>query len=398
MAKLHPILVRGLLFATLAATTCGVAVALSWQSQPTTHQSTKQTASLPQASPAIVLPPEIASEPVIARTEKQKSPAVAGSATFPTNIQPNSQTEPLSVHPNEQENAQTQPFGAKPESQPQDTKGSSSFTPNSGSENASSPVPTTGEASENGGSPQNVSIEQQVATFPTPTEFQAKIVKQVKLASPDKIIALTFDDGPSPHNTLRVLDILKKNDIKATFFWVGQELKSYPKIAQQVVAEGHAIGNHTWHHSYRHMDERTSAHELDDTADLIYKTTGVTTTIFRPPGGILNNGVADYAKKKNYAIVMWSNDPMDYRPLPAQRLFNNVIRKAQPGGIVLMHDGGGRHAATVEALPQIIAKLKELGYKFVTVPELLEMKAKEQPGVLATTKLSDSPPSPTSQP
>jgi peptidoglycan/xylan/chitin deacetylase (PgdA/CDA1 family) len=353
---------------------------------------------LSQASPVIALPPERDSEPVIARTEKQRSAAVEGSAKSPISVQPNSQTQPSSLNPSEQENAKAQPFGGKLDTQQQNTTSSSSLTPNRGSESTTSPVPRAGEASENGVNTQNVSVEQPVATFPTPTEFQSKIVKQVKLVGSDKVIALTFDDGPSPQNTLRVLEILKKNDIKATFFWVGQQLQAYPKIAQQVVTEGHAIGNHTWHHSYRHMDERTAAGELDDTADLIYKTTGVTTTIFRPPGGILDNGVADYAKKKNYAIVMWSNDPMDYRPLPAQKLVNNVIRKAKPGGIVLMHDGGGRHAATVEALPQIIAKLKELGYKFVTVPELLDMKAKEQPGELATTKVSDLPPSPASQP
>lgn len=397
MAKLHPVLVRGLLFAALAAITCGVVVGLSWQSKQPTHWSTKQIASWPQASP-IALPPPMDSEPVIAGTKKQKSAAVEESAKFPISLQPNSQTQLSNLNPSEQENAKDQPLNAKLESQPQSNTASSSLPPARVSENATLPAPTAGKASENRVSAQNMLVTQQVAIFPTPTEFQAKIVKQVKLVGPDKIIALTFDDGPSPQNTLRVLEILKKNDIKATFFWVGQELQAYPKIAQQVVAEGHAIGNHTWHHSYRHMDARTAARELDDTADLIFKTTGVITTIFRPPGGILDNGVADYAKKKNYAILIWSNDPMDYRPLPAHKLVKNTIRKAKSGDIVLMHDGGGHHAATVEALPQIIAKLKELGYKFVTVPELLGMKAKEQPEVLATTKLSDSPPSRTSRP
>jgi chitin deacetylase len=78
------------------------------------------------------------------------------------------------------------------------------------------------------------------------------------------------------------------------------------------------------------------------------------------------------SSKKN-AIVMWSNDPMDYRPLPAHQLVNNVIRKAHPGAIVLMHDGGGNHPATVQALPQIITKLTQQGYKFVTIPQLLKM-------------------------
>jgi peptidoglycan-N-acetylglucosamine deacetylase len=371
------------MFLALAATACGVAVGLSWQSKQPTPQSAKVTASAPQVSPVIALPPEIASQPVIAPTGKHKSTAVEESQKFPFRFKPNFISQLPSLNPSGQENATAQ---------------RSSLNPDSRTQNETSRGKTTGQSSGNGVSTPNLSGGQQVATFATPTEFQAKIVKQVKLTDQDKVVALTFDDGPSPRNTLQVLEILKKNNVKATFFWVGQELQFYPKIAQQVVAAGHAIGNHTWHHSYRRMDEQTAARELDDTANLIYKTTGVTTTLFRPPGGILDNGVADYAKKKNNSIIIWSNDPMDYRPLPGHKLVNNVIRKAQPGCIVLMHDGGGNHAATVEALPQIIAKLKELGYKFVTVPELLEMKAKEQSGVMATRQLSDSPPSPTSQP
>ena len=143
-----------------------------------------------------------------------------------------------------------------------------------------------------------------------------------------------------------------------------------------MVAEGDAIGNHTWSHSYQKMDYITAGREIDDTAAIIYKTTGVKTFFFRPPGGILTNGVADYAKKKNYVLVMWSNDPMDYRPLPAEKLLANVLRKVKSGDIILMHDGGGKHSATIKALPDIIAKLKQQGYKFVTVPELLTMAAK----------------------
>jgi chitin deacetylase len=146
------------------------------------------------------------------------------------------------------------------------------------------------------------------------------------------------------------------------------------------------------------MNETAAAHEIEDTAELIYKTTGVKTSVFRPPGAILNNGVFDYAKKENYVTVMWSVDSIDYRPLTPQKIFNNVIRKAKPGGIVLMHDGGGNRSATVEALPQIIAKFKELGYSFVTVPELLEKNNKEQSGVIAKKQLSDSPISPITKP
>ena len=198
-------------------------------------------------------------------------------------------------------------------------------------------------------------------------------MKEISLAKNDKVIALTFDDGPWPVSTLQVLDILKKERIKATFFVLGQPLQNYPQIAQQVVSQGHAIGNHTWHHWYHKLDATTSAQEIETTAALIYKTTGIKTYLFRPPGGLLNNGVADYAKKKKYFIALWSADSTDYNRPSVANLVKNVLKDARPGGMVLMHDGGGDRSNTVKALPIIIAQLKNQGYKFVTVPELLEI-------------------------
>jgi len=219
-------------------------------------------------------------------------------------------------------------------------------------------------------------LERQTRTelihFSIPKQFQGQTLKEIKVSSKDKVIALTFDDGPWPRSTVQILEILKKNKIKATFFMVGEPLQEYPQIAQKVAASGHAIGNHTWHHWYHHMNEATAAREVEDTEALIYKITGVKTSLFRPPGGILNNGVADYAKKQGYFIAMWSSDSIDYRPLSAAQVRHNVLKNARPGGMVLMHDGGGDRSHTVKALPQIIAELKKRGYKFVTVPELLE--------------------------
>lgn len=207
-----------------------------------------------------------------------------------------------------------------------------------------------------------------------PAPFQGTIISEAKLSSPDKAIALTFDDGPWPKTTAQVLNILKQNHVKATFFWIGQAVQDSPQIAQQVVAEGHAVGNHTWHHWYRQMDKATAAREIDRTAEVIYKTTGVRTSLFRPPGGILNNGVADYAKKHKYVVAMWSPKACEFTRHPFGQIFVNcVLMSAKPGGIVLLHDGGGNHT-TVQALPQIIYGLKKRGYRFVTVPELLEMQ------------------------
>lgn len=209
-----------------------------------------------------------------------------------------------------------------------------------------------------------------------PSQFQGTTLREAKLDSQHKAIALTFDDGPWPKTTKQILDILKENNIKATFFWVGRYLQTYPDIGKQVAAAGHAIGNHTWNHQYLKYNEDGAAREIDRTSSLIEELTGIQTSIFRPPGGILNNGLAAYAQKKNYAVVMWSADSFDWRTL-TESLMDNVMRQAKSGGIVLMHDGGGNRARTVKALPDIIARLRKEGYIFVTVPELLKMQEQE---------------------
>ncbi len=214
--------------------------------------------------------------------------------------------------------------------------------------------------------------------YSVPQRFQGATIAEAKLSQGQKVIALTFDDGPWIGSTAKVLDILKKNNIKGTFFVVGQMLKEHPELGQRIVTEGHVIANHTWTHRYHFMNPQVAAYEVDSTSDLIYKTTGVKTTLFRPPGGIMNNGVAAYARNQKYTIVMWSADSVDYSRPPVSRLIRNVTRASKPGGIVLMHDGGGNRSHSVEALPQIIDYFKKQGYSFVTIPELLEMQNKDQ--------------------
>ncbi len=223
-------------------------------------------------------------------------------------------------------------------------------------------------------------------SFNVPARFQGATINQATLSKNDKVIALTFDDGPWPDSTVEVLNILQKNDIKATFFMVGQYLNKYPELGQKVAAGGHAIGNHTWHHWYHHFNHQAAAFEIDRTTEIIYKTTGTKTSLFRPPGGMLNNGLAAYAKQKKYAIVMWSDDSKDYKNPAVEHLVKNSIKQAKPGGIVLLHDGGGNRSRTVQALPKIIAHFKGQGYRFVTVPELLAMQDQHQKLVAAKAK------------
>ncbi len=222
----------------------------------------------------------------------------------------------------------------------------------------------------------NEQLKRQNLLSGSPPSFYGKVIYEIKPNSNQKVIALTFDDGPWKNTTRQTLDILKKNNIKATFFVVGSALQNHPQLGKQIIAQGHAIANHTWNHWYHFMNPQAAAMEIDRTTDLIYKLTGVKTNLFRPPGGHLSNGLVAHAKRRKYATLMWSADSRDFqRPAPAT-MVNTVLKNARPGGIILLHDGGGDRTNTVKALPQIIAKLKQQGYSFVTIPELLEMEKK----------------------
>ena len=379
------------MFITLVAVAFSFVLGLSWHS----HQSPQgafgaKDSTVPSAS--VVSPrPEIASNSA-GKSLPSQNPIPVRTSLFPASPKPQAM-EPalLPTSPQDSGTPSAQglgtPSGNRLSSATPSTEQSSPTVRTSLNLNPpQESTPLSGEAV----SPESPSGEQPKISFEVSPEFQAKIIKKITPLDQQKVIALTFDDGPWPSNTLKILEILKKNNIKATFFWVGQALKDHPQIGKQVVAEGHVIGNHTWHHWYRRLDATTAAHELDDTAQLIYKTTGVRTSLFRPPGAVMNNGVADYAIQQKNAIVMWSNDPMDYRPLSAHQLVNNVIRKAHPGAIVLMHDGGGNHSATVQALPQIIAKLTEQGYEFVTIPQLLAITDSKKSAVIAKKDMPSS--------
>lgn len=224
-------------------------------------------------------------------------------------------------------------------------------------------------------------LKTQRFSYAIPQQFQGKTIKEVSIPGEQKVIALTFDDGPWPNSTQQILDILKENKIKATFFWVGAALKNHKNIAKTVVNEGHVVANHSWSHRYGKHSSEAAAKEIESTAQLIEELTGIESPIFRPPGGNMTNGLVDYVLGKNYVNVMWSADSQDWKS-SSGKIIDQVLKDSKSGGIVLMHDGGGNRSETVKALPTIIKSLKEQGYTFVTLPELLEIadqKPVEQP-------------------
>jgi peptidoglycan/xylan/chitin deacetylase (PgdA/CDA1 family) len=201
------------------------------------------------------------------------------------------------------------------------------------------------------------------------------------LCTRNKVIALTFDDGPNKPYTERILKILKENNIRATFFLIGENVKYYPELAREIVKEGHAIGNHSYSHPFFMVLERSEEQErqIDLAEKTIEDVTGVRCTIFRPPHGFRTPWLLKKLRQRGLACVEWSEAGDDWEKIAGAEITLRVVRRARPGAIVLLHDGlnvehGADQSRTVDALPAIIRALKHSGYQFMTVPELLRRR------------------------
>lgn len=191
-----------------------------------------------------------------------------------------------------------------------------------------------------------------------------------------KRVALTFDDGPHPLYTPRILDILKERNIRATFFVIGSQVKRHPELVRRIVDEGHIIANHSWGHPNLTMRSPEGVQkELIDTNVAIAKVTGRIPRLMRPPYGGINARVESQLDELGFKAILWSVDTRDWERLSPSEIVNKVRYQTRPGGIILLHDGGGIREHTVTALPQIISYLEEEGYQLVTVPELLHVPA-----------------------
>lgn len=197
-----------------------------------------------------------------------------------------------------------------------------------------------------------------------------------------KVVALTFDDGPNPPFTNQILDVLKKHEVKATFFVVGQRAKQYPETVKLVYNAGHEIGNHSWsHHVLVGKSSKFIRQEIDSTDKLI-KELGYTGTIyFRSPKGMKFITLSKILKQKGRYNILFDAVGWDWSRPGVKKIVNNVVVNVGPGSIILLHDGNGDNnyeitdrSQTVQATDIIIQKLKESGYKFVTISELLSLK------------------------
>ena len=207
---------------------------------------------------------------------------------------------------------------------------------------------------------------------PIEDEYNRDIVFYSK-KNDNMAIALTFDDGPHPHYTPLILEILSEYGVKATFFMIGENVKYYPSAAEAVLHAGHEIGNHTNHHKgMKSMSDREILQEIEACEDEIYALSEYKPRFIRPPEGAMSQQVLDVVSRLDYRIILWDVDTHDWAHTPPKEITRYVLETVQAGDIILMHDFIGHNSPTPEALRLMIPRLLEKGYKFVTVGELLD--------------------------
>src|SRR5437867_675323 len=191
-------------------------------------------------------------------------------------------------------------------------------------------------------------------------------------------IAMTFDDGPSPTLTPKLLDLLAARHIKVTFFVIGENVAEHPEIVARAAREGHEIANHSWSHpNLGKMSQEGVRSQLQRTDDAIKSAMGKSPTLLRPPYGSITEREKRWIHDEfGYDIILWDVDPLDWkRPGPAV-VRNRILKETRPGSIVLSHD---IHPGTIEAMPSTFDELEAKGFKFVTVAELIAMATPATP-------------------
>lgn len=196
------------------------------------------------------------------------------------------------------------------------------------------------------------------------TNYEYDVVINRKIDKSKKMIALTFDDGPN-YNTSKIIDVLNKYDIKATFFVLGNRAINNKDILKKMVDSGMEIGNHTYNHLLlTKYDENKIRSEIEDTSEVIYSATKKRPKLLRPSYGSVNNKIKKVA---NMPIIIWDIDTLDWKYHNSKRITSRVVNKVRDGDIILMHD---IYSASLNALSNIIPILQDNGYEFVTIDEL----------------------------
>lgn len=211
-----------------------------------------------------------------------------------------------------------------------------------------------------------------------PSRFDASIgVTHSRGNSNQPYVAMTFDDGPHSSNTPRLLDILRQRNIKATFYVIGKNVDMYPHLTRRIVAEGHEIGNHTYTHpNLKKLSAAQVRNEMTKTRAAIVRATGVQPRTMRPPYGALFQAQrVRIMEEFGYPTIMWAVDPKDWQRPGVSVVRDRILSDTTNGSIILAHD---LHAPTIDAMPSTLDGLLKKGYRFVTVSQLLALKAAAQ--------------------
>ncbi|MCP3775510.1 polysaccharide deacetylase family protein [Paenibacillus sp. MZ04-78.2] len=212
-------------------------------------------------------------------------------------------------------------------------------------------------------------------------DLHAKYKSTFLLSGPSskREVALTFDDVPDDKFTPRVLDILKSEGVKATFFLIGNRVEAHPEIVQRMINEGHVVGNHSYNHAnLPKLSDVDFRNQVVKTDNIIRSISGYTPKFIRPPYGNISETQIQWLASQHKTIVNWNVDSLDWKGLNAEQVKTNVLAHVHPGSIILQHAAGGAGedlTGSVQALPEIIKKLRHDGVKLVTIPELLNLPA-----------------------
>ncbi len=211
-----------------------------------------------------------------------------------------------------------------------------------------------------------------LANIPKPPEPKPELAPAPAAPTPapttgNKVIALTFDDGPGPY-TAHLLDILDQYGARATFFLIGSKVSGQASVVRSIQARGHQLGNHSWSHpELPKLSVDQIAGEIDRTNEAIRQATGVKPSILRPPYGAVNGVVLEQLRLRNMSSILWSVDTRDWADRNSQIVCSRAVAGARPGAVILMHD---IHQTSVNAVPCILSSLKQQGYSFVTIQRL----------------------------
>lgn len=206
--------------------------------------------------------------------------------------------------------------------------------------------------------------------FSTDKQHTLSVMQLVRGDIRRKEVALTFDDGPHPPFTERLLVLLKQLNLRVTFFVVGRKVEEAPDLLVRMLEEGHEVANHTYHHpNLKLLPSGLVENEIRLDNDAIRRACGKQPLYFRPPGGQRNSEVIDIAHRLGMTTILWTDDPADYAKPGANVIEQQLLHHIRPGATILLHDGVEQ---SYQMLPDLVARLRLQGYKFVTVSEMIQ--------------------------